>query len=254
MYDQQLRTAYDAIKGLPMNFQVEPFEIVKQVHQYRMYWKPETVKTLLLAESHVFTSAELFAQRHIFDGLAGYPEEYVRFVYCLSYGDSDSILNPLPGKSSGTPQFWKLFNETVKRDLRVTNCPDKNKTVAANFCVVNNPDKADKRAEKIALLQEMQKKGVWLMDCGITGVYVPGGQAPSSNDYNQILKTSFDKYCLPIIEETNPQQIIVVGQRVYNLLKADYKLSMNLDWIHQPQARVTNEQRRTLAKIGYKPV
>ena len=140
MYDQQLHATYDAIKKLSMSFQVEPLEIVKQVHQYRRYWKPDTVKTLLLAESHVFTSAESFAQRHkcdIFDDLAGYPKEYVRFVYCLSYGDSDSMLNPLPGRNSGTPQFWKLFNETVTDDFRVTN----------------NPDKKDKRAQKIALLQ-----------------------------------------------------------------------------------------------------
>lgn len=237
MYDQQLRATYDAIKNSSMIFQIEPFEVVERVHQYRMYWKPETVKTLLLAESHVFTSAESFAQRHIFDGLADYPEEYVRFVYCLSYGDSGSMLDPLPGRNSGTPQFWKLFSETVTGDFGVTN----------------NPDRADKRAQKIALLHEMQKKGVWLMDCSITGVYVPNGQAPSSKEYSRILKTSFDTYCLPIIETEKPQRIIVIGKRVYNLLKADYSSSLNLDWVYQPNAIVTKEKNRTLTTIGYQP-
>lgn len=238
MYNDLLSDAYNSIKNLSTMFQVEPFEIVDRVHQYRMYWKPDSVKTLLLAESHVATDSHSFSCLHNFSELVNYPEEYVRFVYCLSYGDSDSLSTPLSSRNGGTPQFWKLFSETVAGDFRVTN----------------NPDKADKRAEKISLLREMQNKGIWLMDCSIVGVYVSNGQKPNINEYNKILKTSFEKYCLPIIEVEKPEQVIVVGQGVYNLLKTNFKLNVDLDWIHQPQARVTNEQRRTLAKVGYEPL
>ena len=35
---------------------IESFEIVNTVHDYRLFWKPKKVKTVLLAESHVYTS------------------------------------------------------------------------------------------------------------------------------------------------------------------------------------------------------
>jgi hypothetical protein len=37
---------------------VEPLESVRLVETYRRYFKPETVRVVLLAESHVFTSDE----------------------------------------------------------------------------------------------------------------------------------------------------------------------------------------------------
>ena len=65
----------------------EPLESVRLVETYRRYLKPERVRVLLLAESHVSTSDE---DRRIaippVDDLPGYPTQYARFVYCLGLG------------------------------------------------------------------------------------------------------------------------------------------------------------------------
>ena len=96
----------DEIKMLMREEQT--FEIVKMVHDYRLYFKPEKVKTVLLAESHVYTSDDDFQSELPSDYLSGYPKKYVRFVYCLGYGENELLNKPVP-KNSGTPEFWKIF-------------------------------------------------------------------------------------------------------------------------------------------------
>ena len=49
-----LEETYNKIKKEVQDAEFEPFEIIKAVDDYRRFWKPENVKTLLLAESNVF--------------------------------------------------------------------------------------------------------------------------------------------------------------------------------------------------------
>ena len=88
----------------------EPLESVRLVETYRRYFKPEKVRIVLLAESHVFTSDE---DRRVaippIDGLPGYPTQYTRFVYCLGLGEKDLTNDPHHPRRDGTPQFWKVL-------------------------------------------------------------------------------------------------------------------------------------------------
>jgi len=88
----------------------EPLESVLLVETYRRYFKPETVRVVLLAESHVFTSEE---DRRVtippIDGLPGYPTQYARFVYCLGCGERDLTRDPRHRRGDGSPQFWKVL-------------------------------------------------------------------------------------------------------------------------------------------------
>jgi hypothetical protein len=36
---------------------IEPFEVIRSVEEHRLYWKPEMVRVVLLAESQVYTTA-----------------------------------------------------------------------------------------------------------------------------------------------------------------------------------------------------
>ena len=78
-----LEETYHEINRILRN-NAEPLESVRLVEAYRRYLQPETVRVVLLAESHVFTSDE---DRRIaippIDDLPGYPTQYARFVYCL---------------------------------------------------------------------------------------------------------------------------------------------------------------------------
>ena len=67
---------------------------------------------------------------------------------------------------------------------------------------------------------------------------------PSRELYGKILKTSFQNYCNPIIEETCPKNIVIIGKSVHETISEflDYEKT-NIQWIHQPNARLTNDQR-----------
>lgn len=233
MYDNLLNTTYTKIKKLDLSFPVEHPEVIKLVHDYRMYWKPQKVNTLLLAESHVYTDLEMTRYKHDFNEIPGYPCKYVRFVYCLSYGENHRLDKKVDSRK-GTPQFWKLFNEAVEGDFKVTS----------------NNNKADKIEHKISLLKKMKyNDGVWLLDASIIGVY-NNGIKPSFNDYNKIIQCSIDNYCVPIINDINPKCIIVIGKTVYDrLYPIINKFSPKPEWINQPNARLKSKNKKTLANI-----
>ena len=244
MYENLLVDTYNQIKS-KFTFPLEEFEVVKLVHDYRMYWKPSKVKVLLLAESHVFTDKSLTNLKFdlnkvdiqnlpLFSNLSC-PSEHVNFVYCLSYGASCILEEAKKDygtqlrKNTGTPQFWKLFNETV----------------FSKYHIVNNYNQKNKLEEKINLLNEMRESGIWLLDTSIVGIYQEGIK-PSSEEYELILQSSFKGYCLPIIKDLMPDSIIVIGKSVYDILSRELNsLEIKVDWIHQPNARVRQEQRRT---------
>src|SRR5258707_15349419 len=85
------------------NLPLEPEGVGFAVERHRWAWKPETVRVLLIAESHVFTSEEHFRLRiapHRLPPEARHaPPEYVRLIYCLGYGESH-LLSPVPSEGN----------------------------------------------------------------------------------------------------------------------------------------------------------
>jgi hypothetical protein len=47
--------------------------------------------------------------------MADYPTRYVRFVYCLGYGENDLLDIDLEN-NTGTPQYWKIFSSCVAKN------------------------------------------------------------------------------------------------------------------------------------------
>jgi len=227
----ELKTTYQKILKLDTSLSLESFEVVKLVNDYRNYWKPEKVKTVLLAESHVFTDKSETEIFHTIN-LPAYPRNYVRFVYNLSYGQKNTLKEILKN-NSGTWQYWKLFMEISGKDFRV----------------LNNKDDFNKLNQKIQLLNYLKEKGVWLLDCSIVGLY-DNGKKPPQSTMEQILKTSYRGFCEPVILKEKPKNILVIGKSVFSLLAEDLiRLKMNIDWIHQPNARLNNANRKGIANI-----
>jgi hypothetical protein len=156
----------------------EGFELIKKVDEYRQYWRPDKVSVLLLAESHVFTGPSDFRCCLNLSGyrLAHYPSEYVRFIYCLAYGEP-SLLNSSLQKKGGTPQFWEIFYGCL------TWITDR-----AQFKpILGTTDFGERVRNKIRLLEDMKKRGIWLLDTSIIGLYglVP---KPSGEVLSKIIK------------------------------------------------------------------
>jgi len=108
---ESLRTAYLACAKIIGQDRIEPFEAALEVERVRYMWKPENVRLIVLAESHVWTSLD---DLNLTVNMSGENKPlYGRFVYCLGYGENDILSERPTTKNSGTPQYWRLFHDLV---------------------------------------------------------------------------------------------------------------------------------------------
>ncbi|MGE0200135.1 MAG: hypothetical protein AB7P76_04120 [Candidatus Melainabacteria bacterium] len=206
-----------------IHWEAEPFSVVECAEMHRNHWKPKQIKTLLLAESHVYTSAiENAVQLHEeLVSQTGCPNHFVKLVYCLGYGDN-TVLNSKVLKNPGTWQYWELFR------------------LAAEGATGLSFEKARTIDQKISLLNTLKDNGVWLLDACPIGLY---GSDPSGieikkaiRNYPELMNICWETYTRPQIENCRPEKIILIGKMIWNNLHN--KLSgWDCDWIYQPNAR-----------------
>jgi hypothetical protein len=228
MYSEHLKKTYNEITKANNDFAIENFNVVNQVHEYRMDWKPKNVITILLAESHVFTNQNAYNKTFL-DPTSQKKSHFVNFVYCLAYGEN-VLVDSEYGK---TPQFWKLFNEIDGNKFKVL--------------IGSNSNYEDRIKNKINLLESLKSKGIWLLDTSIVGIY-NNGKKPNNKNYHCILKKSFDGYCSKIIRDVKPEKIFVIGKGVYDSVRSDIiknHSKISVDWIYQPNARISTVLRNT---------
>lgn len=217
-----LEETYDRIKEDPdIGLQLEPHGIIKAVDDHRRFWKPEKVRIILLAESHVFTDKEKDYQELDYSkldhnkiaeiaDLKYCPKSMVRFVYCLGYGENELIKDKL-AKNRGTPQFWKIFVACTSEDNNF------------KFGEIKKTETKDlqKRIEnKIKILEKLRKKGIWLLDASIVALYNGKGK-PTPKTMKNIIKRCWNEYISKVIIEEEPECIIIIGEGVGVRLK-DY--------------------------------
>lgn len=211
---------------------IEPFESVALVNQYRQYWKPDKVKIILLAESHVFTTDE---DRKIeipfMDGLPGYPRFYSKFVYCLGYGERYVTKTKLHPRMDGTPQFWKIFY----------SCNNKVYTNEDFKPILKKVSDHERLLNKIGLLRALKQRGIWLVDSSIVGVY---DRSKKHHQMNRIIEMSWTEYTKKVVEEAGPRYVICIGKSVHNILGRELNklIGDKYSVIPQPQARLTSKE------------
>jgi hypothetical protein len=207
---------------------------VRLVEAYRRYWKPATVRVVLLAESHVFTSDE---DRRIaippVDDLQGYPTQYARFVYYLGIGERDLTNDPHHPRRDGTPQFWKVLYAC---DNRVENLED-------FIPVLGGTPFPQRLQNKIHLLKNLRAKGIWLVDASIVAVYRSGVNV-SGRSRTEVLRESWESYTKLVVTSANPERVICVGKGVARVVENDLQAIFpgRHEVIPQPNARLTSEE------------
>ncbi|SRR6266699_994142 len=213
-----LKESYERIKQMVES--PESFEIVEQVETYRSFWRPIQVNVILLAESHVYTNQEDFLEWS-YGKNPTYRGRLVRFVYCLGYGENLVRISSNPG----TPQFWKILYSCIH--------PVSKKNGFASILKSLTRDKDQRIANKILLLQQLKRAGVWLVDASIIGI---NERDPSLK--SRIVAESWDAYTGPSIEKLDPppRGIIVIGYGVAKTLQNRLKrLNIPTHPIPQPQ-------------------
>lgn len=228
-----MRECYDGLKEL-IGQSIEPFAIVQTVDEYRMYWKPEKVRIILLAESHVHTTREEFLSELDCTvlNLPGYPKNFIRFVYCLGYGEN-SVLCKAISKNPGSLGFWKIFFSTCNHVTTLDDFSPLMKTRSFHDTVPN----------KIGLVHEMKKRGIWLVDASIIGIN--GEHRPSPGNYRKILLHCWDYHIKEMIAGSAPEQVIIIGKGVGHVLgnRVSQVIGRQPVIISQPNGHISREER-----------
>jgi hypothetical protein len=222
---QKLNETYLEMKQI-LGSHAESLESVQLVESYRRYLKPERVKVLLLAESHVFTKEE---DRQIIippiADLPGYPTQYARFVYCLGYGEKNLTKSQLHPKRDGTPQFWKIF----------FSCNSPISSLQDFSPILRQTNPHQRLMNKIKLLKDLKTKGIWLVDASIVALYREGEKMPNMF---QALEESWRSYTREVVTSANPEHVICIGKGVASVVENDLKqyFRNNYSVIPQPNA------------------
>jgi len=233
-----LEKAYSEIKkSIGNRLEFESFKVVKSVDDHRNFWKPDKVRILLLAESHVYTPIEEYNQIMHYDDfpeLDRCPTNYVKLVYCLGYGEK-SLVNVK--KNPGTWQFWKIFTSCIHQNFH---------SEFGKILVGETKNQNQRLQNKISLLEKMKEKGIWLVDASIVAVYKNKNgkkEKPNEKNMKEILKITWEQHTLKIICEVKPEKIIVIGKCVAGHLKGELDtLGIHYDIQNQPNYPMSEEE------------
>jgi len=182
----------------------ESASYLQAVAAWRHAWRPERVRLVLLAESHVGehpgdSRIAVMPLRWIGRSL---PDPYVRLIYCLGYGESSICTRP-PESNGGTPQFWNIFGQVALGQ--------------------SQPRKGESSFQqrlrwKVRVLEELRQRGIWLQDASPLGVYLGRGKRLDQRHYVQLLRDGYQRYVLPSFADDAPEQIWVIGKGVLRAL------------------------------------
>ena len=231
-----LLKTYKTLESTLGSNSIESFEIVNTVHDYRLFWKPKKVKTVLLAESHVYTSNSDYGSylNPSYLKLPGYPNKYVRFVYCLGHGEN-AILNLNIADNRGTPDYWKIFYSCCNKINSEEDCKPILKKTEFDIRIKN----------KIQLLNSLKDRGIWLLDASIIALYLPKKPKPSYKTIDKCINICWDLLIEDILIKENPRNLICIGKTVEKVLNGKlYKMfGHNLTVLPQPSTFLKSENR-----------
>ena len=224
----RLKHAYDRARSIIGSARAECLEAAIAVDKLRKDQRPDQVHVVVLAESHVWTSREEIQSRVRLPG--GKNTGFARFVYCLGYGEP-LLVDPPVVPNLSTHQFWTLLHDTVRGPT------------ASHFSLLKSgePDLKTRVRNKLVLLAEMRRAGIWLMDASVTALYRQGSLVDSEDDYNAVLRACWKSYVGEIVCENKPSAILIIGRRVEraigDAIRTDLR-AVELVTINAPNARV----------------
>jgi hypothetical protein len=228
-----LREAYDHSSEL-VESEAEPFEVAEEVERLRLVWRPSKVRIVVLAESHIWTSLdELKNCVRAPEGNESkfIPSKFVRFVYCLGYGER-SLLAQRIAPSASTRQYWTLLHDTLREPTTI--------------CWPHNPQ--ERIAKKLCLLCELKDAGVWLVDASVTALYKPrdGRLVKSKSKYKELLRACWESHVCDIIAGCSASAVLIVGKGVYEAIGDLVRPAVpqaEVEVVKQPNARMKREER-----------
>jgi hypothetical protein len=229
-----LELAHGRARDIIGSKQAECLDVAEEVERLRSARRPERVRVVLLAESHVWTSRDDTRSRVTQPD--GVETSFARFVYCLGYGEAQ-LVEPAVTPNKGTPQFWKLFHDTIYGP-----------TIPHATVLKTGETDCQKRIQnKLDLLIKMQRAGFWLVDASVTALYGNGIKL-TKNKYRDVLKACWESHIRDVLRGCAPSAVLIVGAGVDfvigDLVRQDLGGDVEVARIYQPNARKCGEVDR----------
>jgi len=174
---------------------VEDKSYLDAVHAWRNLWRPETVRLLVIGESHVAQSIGDHAVRVAVPGAPKpFPDRFVRLMYCVGYGEPSVCTGGGPNWENSVTPYWRILMD-MGGPVR---------QYGGRYGSVNT---------KLDVLVDLKARGIWLVDAVIFGVYrVQPLPRLKINDY--MIQTSFSRYVWPELAGEPIKDIWVLGTNI----------------------------------------
>ena len=205
-------------------FEAEPPGVALAVEKHRWAWRPEQIKVVLIAESHIYTSASdlalTVAKNQLPPQAQHTPSEFVRIIYCLGYGEPKLLNGETQRRNAGTRQFWDLFG----RLAGMGTSPRSSQGASLG----------QRLQWKVDILSKLQHKGVWVLDASLHAMYLPGGKRVPNRLKFALHQLWWEHYGVYLVSQFPRAKRWIIGKTVADDLK---KLNIGWDgWIYQPGA------------------
>jgi hypothetical protein len=212
----------------------ECFEAALAVEHLRHLWRPDHVRVVLLAESHVWTSRDEAKSRVIQPD--GVETGFARFIYCLGGGEPQLVF-PSVSPNVGASQYWTLLHDSVYG-------PDQSHQALLKS---GEPKSSRRVANKLKLLHEMRSSGIWLVDASVAALYRAGDRLARGTAYESVLRTCWDSYVGAAVRAAAPDLIVVIGRQVADAIghtvRRDLGADVRIDAVKQPNAHMSATER-----------
>jgi hypothetical protein len=230
-----LELAYNRARDIIGRERAECFAAADEVEKLRLAWKPQRVRVVLLAESHVWTSRDEIGR--CVTPPNGKKTGFARFVYCLGYGEKGLVKPEVP-RNSGTPQFWKLLHDTVYTP----------NTTYKRVMKTGETDAQKRVQNKLDLLEKMQSAGIWLVDASVTALYHKGKKLAAGKAYHDVLNSCWNFHIGKVVCGCTPSAVLIVGRGVHDAIGDAVRQALGVGVevckIYQPNARQFGEVDR----------
>jgi len=168
------------------------------------------------------------------------PRGFVRFVYCLGYGEND-LLDKCIKSNRGTPSFWKIFYSCINP---ITPNPSFAPVLKTTTELLK-----DRIGNKLCLLRQMKDQDIWLVDASIIALYRSGQPKPPYALYRRVLQTSWEEHVRIVLQEAQPDGILCIGLGVATVLQSQLKkLGIPCGAVPQPNAHLPREEHSCIFK------
>jgi len=226
-----LELAYGRARDIIGRERAECLDAAVEVERLRLAYRPERVRVVVLAESHVWTSRGEIRSRVLQPN--GIETRFARFVYCLGYGEPQ-LVEPAVAPNRGTYQFWRLFHDTVHGP----SIPH------AGVMKAGEGDSQKRVQNKLDLLEKMRNDGIWLVDASVSALY-PKGALAASRDFLAVLRACWESHIGEVVCRCAPSAVLIVGKGVEaavgNVVRKDLGHGVEVAVINQPNARMSAE-------------